>query len=233
MSQLSSEDHIRLECWKQAVEVEKHFNELHLKLRSFLLTLVVAVVGAAGLAVKEDAFLRIGNQNISLAWVMVAGGLLAILGFYVTDMGYLLLLKGAVGHASAIEKHYEADEDLNPFALSAAISKKSAESVLGISNSDKRLRLLYIVLAFALVSAGVFGQCALNEGHNAANVGGTSHATGEEQTAGSALFGNSAVDVTVLGVGFARVGLSPAAVANTNRDSGGAGATRDQVETGD
>ena len=67
-----------IDVWKTTIEVQQHFNDLELRIRSFAVTLVVAVFGAVALAVKEHYLITIHNITFSLG---VAACIAAIPGW--------------------------------------------------------------------------------------------------------------------------------------------------------
>lgn len=147
-----------IEAWKQTVEVQKHFNDLQLKLRTFIITLLIAVIGAAAFAIKEKAVVPVFGQPIAVSTVAVLAGFVATLAFYLMDFGYHMLLKGAVGHCIAIEDKYENCMEIQ---LAKTIKRSSSFSLLGAKiDSNKRLHYLYRCILVALAGIGVFGQVA-------------------------------------------------------------------------
>lgn len=94
-----------IEVWKHIVQVQMHFNEMVMRVRNFGLTLVVAVVAAAGLALRERTNLRLGERELGLESVLLLAGVVGWLAFYVLDRWYYhMLLVGAVTKASEIER---------------------------------------------------------------------------------------------------------------------------------
>src|SRR5947207_128781 len=111
-----------IEAWKQTVAVQMHFNDLALRIRSFALTIVAAILAASGL-----------GQGCANALVLAAP-LVIWPAFYLMDrFWYHPLLVGAVFHGMAIEAQAK---DLG-FTLSVKDSHKSADSLLGLTNRIK------------------------------------------------------------------------------------------------
>lgn len=109
-----------LAVWQQTIDVQKHFNDLEMKIRNVSISLEVAVVGAVGLAAGG------GHWNIAAA--ILAGGLLAWGAFYAMDrFWYHPLLRGAVKHAEYIEGELRAT--VVGIGLTTAISNASKLSV--------------------------------------------------------------------------------------------------------
>jgi hypothetical protein len=86
-----------LKAWDRAIEVQQHFNDIEMRVRNYALTLLVAVLGASGLALQDD--------NQAVAVMLLLGGLVAWAAFYLMDRHwYHPLLKGAVDHAKELEQ---------------------------------------------------------------------------------------------------------------------------------
>lgn len=93
------------DAWKMAVTVQQHFNDIEMRIRNYALTLLLAVLAGAGLALREHEAFRILGLDISLAFAILLAGLVAWLSFYFMDeFWYHRLLIGAVMHAIALEK---------------------------------------------------------------------------------------------------------------------------------
>lgn len=138
----------RVELWKTTVETQQHFNTLQLQLRNFALTLFLAIVGVAGVAIKEH--FRSG------ALAALGAGVVLLVAFYQMDWGYHQLLKGAVSQGTEIE------ESLNPTLPQAGLAKaitaaSSAKRLFGIfpTRSTWRLNCFYGLLAIALAGVGI------------------------------------------------------------------------------
>lgn len=93
-----------IDVWKQTIEVQQHFNDIVLRIRNLALTLLLAVFGAAALALREDIHILIRGVQLSLATAVLAVGLVGWLAFYFIDrFWYHKLLVGAVIHGEALE----------------------------------------------------------------------------------------------------------------------------------
>jgi hypothetical protein len=146
-------DEKKIEAWKTAIEVQQHFNDLQLRLRSFLLTVVGAILTAAAYALKEHVVVHFGCFSTSLSAVVCLLGLIVTFGFYYMDWGYHQLLSGAVKHGLEIEA--SSKSSLPELGLTAAIKTSStARKFLGVfpTRSLSRLNWFYGVLFFAIAS---------------------------------------------------------------------------------
>jgi hypothetical protein len=105
-----------LEVWKATIDVQKHFNELGLRVRSIAVTVLGAFFAAAGYAIKE--------QRLALTGVILMGALVCWSAFYVMDrLWYHRLLRAAVAHGRLVE---DALQPSLPFiGLTGTIDKAS------------------------------------------------------------------------------------------------------------
>lgn len=99
-----------VEMWKQAIDVQKHFNDIELRVRSLALTLLTFALGGATLAVKDGRATKIFGVDLQLGAIVLAAGLISWMAFYFMDqVWYHRLLIGAVKHAERIETILSAD----------------------------------------------------------------------------------------------------------------------------
>jgi FMN phosphatase YigB (HAD superfamily) len=141
-----------IEIWKKTVEVQEHFNELELKLRNYALTMLVAVLAAAGFLLKENMRIQALGGSIPLAALLLLVGLLAWIAFYFMDRwGYHRLLYGAVEHGLFVEAR--ARSILPELALTAAIGRASPLRVSRWTlRSPRKIDLFYGLIALIVVA---------------------------------------------------------------------------------
>ncbi len=132
-----------VDIWKKAVEVQQHFNDIELRIRNYVITLVVAVLGAAGIAVKEHL--------PGLASVVVLFGGVGVFLFWMMDaLWYHRLLIGAVSQTQFIEHRF--GRHLPELSLTEAIGKASPVRLWKLRiHSTQKLWAFYIVIALLLV----------------------------------------------------------------------------------
>jgi hypothetical protein len=114
------EKQLLLEAWKAAVETQRHFNDVAMKLRSFALTLVAAIFTAESL--------------VGAGPLAVAAALISWIAFYLLDRWYYhYLLLGAVLHGQELE--------VRAAALGMALpgAADSGESLLGLTHRISKL----------------------------------------------------------------------------------------------
>jgi hypothetical protein len=88
-----------LQEWKQVTDMQMHFNDMIIRMRTLAVSVVISVFGAAGLAIGQfqDRFIRIAGEEIHVAAIVVAFGLVLWLTIFTVDYGYYYkLLIGAV-----------------------------------------------------------------------------------------------------------------------------------------
>ena len=149
-----------LEAWKVTVQVQQHFNDIELKIRNFALTLVVAVLGAAGFALREQAEVGLWGRTTSLATVLLLAGLIGWGAFYFVDrIWYHRLLLGAVTHGRSIEQRLVTD--VPGIRLTEAISEASPHKIgKWEMHSDHKIIFFYSVIGSLLIVLSVLAHFA-------------------------------------------------------------------------
>ena len=140
-----------LEVWKKTVDVQQHFNDLEMRIRNFAVTIVGVLIAAVGFTYQQSLETTLLGFRFAAGLGLVIAAAIVWLGFFLMDrFWYHILLKGAVKHASMIEKKYK---DRLPFiGLGGTISEVSGSvKIWGVTmNSDKRLTNFYR-LGFAML----------------------------------------------------------------------------------
>jgi phosphoglycolate phosphatase-like HAD superfamily hydrolase len=128
-----------LEAWKTTVTVQQHFNDIEMSVRNFALTLLVAIIAASALAIREKSLVSIFGFETSLAVWLLVGGIIAWLAFYFVDqIWYHRLLVGAVTQGRKLEELLE--RDVPGIGLTTAIGDASPYEFLG-EKFRKRFRI--------------------------------------------------------------------------------------------
>lgn len=129
---------IGLEVWKATIEVQKHFNEIGIKIRSIAVTVLGGFLAVAGYAFKED--------NHALAGVVTLASLACWIAFYLMDRAwYHRLLQAAVRHGERIEADLKAS--IPNIDLTTQI--RAASPVMGL-NAGWRLSFFYLIIGAIL-----------------------------------------------------------------------------------
>lgn len=94
-----------IEMWKQTIDVQKHFNDVELRIRGLALTVLTFVLGGASLAIRDGTTITLKGFNLQLGTLILVLGVLLWLTFYFVDqIWYHRLLMGAVIHGQKLEK---------------------------------------------------------------------------------------------------------------------------------
>lgn len=151
-----------IDMWKQAVEVQMHFNDIEWRIRGLALTVATFALGAAGVAAKDGT--RVGW--FSLGSLVILIGLLLWYAFYFVDrVWYHPLLKASVKHGTQIED--EIKRTLPEAGMTASITAGSTYQTRGAvrwlsrrkaMHSDDKLVWFYKVGGFALALAAIAFQ---------------------------------------------------------------------------
>ena len=145
-----------IKIWKTIIEVQKHFNDIAIRLRSIAITLFTFFIAAMGFSVKEGVYIIICNLSIPLGTFIGLLGIIPIWGFYFMDRHwYHRFLKAAVKKGEEIEKNnITYFPEIN---LADAIKKESPYKFLGRYelHSDGKLILFYALLAIFLSIASI------------------------------------------------------------------------------
>ncbi len=151
----SAEDKTNIiDIWKNTVDVQKHFNNIEMNIRSFVLTLFTFLIGAIGFGIKENTSLFIFSNYVSLGELICIGGLVPIFGFYLLDRHhYHRLLHSAVRNAMLIENNIK---NIYPQINLASSIKKGSPIKIPLTkweiNSDKKVDIFYFSLVSILIT---------------------------------------------------------------------------------
>jgi phosphoglycolate phosphatase-like HAD superfamily hydrolase len=152
-----SDDRMELavEAWKVAVDAQKHFNDLEMRVRNFALTLVTAALAAAGLIFKDDIRLRGFGVDFPLGSAIILTAIPIWVAFYLVDrFWYHNLLLGAVRHGQFIERRHE--KVIPELGLAGAIGKASPTPFFRWKiHSSRKIDLFYLLGVLVLVLASV------------------------------------------------------------------------------
>lgn len=112
-----------IEMWKQTIDVQKHFNDIELKIRGLALTILTFTLGGASLAIRNGTAIGINGFELQLGALILILGILLWLTFYFVDqIWYHRLLVGAVFHGLELE------DELRKVLPVAGLSHRISES---------------------------------------------------------------------------------------------------------
>lgn len=146
---MTEDEKAQLEVWKVTIDVQKHFNDLSMRVRNFAITVLGAFLAAAGYALKDRSTVTMLDQPFSLTgWILVAA-LLCWFAFYLMDLHwYHRLLRGAVKHGMQVERTLQAK--LPDIGLTHAID---AASPIYRLRASQRLTIFYGLIGSMLLAA--------------------------------------------------------------------------------
>lgn len=159
-----------VEMWKQAIDVQKHFNDIELRVRGLALSVLTLVLGGASLAIQNNTTASYRQIHMPLASLILFGGTILWLTFYFVDqIWYHRLLLGAVKHGEELEDRIS--ESLPGAGLTKAISESSPYPFKirffkwtlwehGI-HSTAKVRIFYFAVAGILLASGLVALVAL------------------------------------------------------------------------
>lgn len=141
---------LKISVWEKAIDVQMHFNDLCLKVRSFAVSMLGVLLGAAAITYRFAGYVEFFSFKIPTATIFIAISIVAWMSFYFMDRyWYHELLKGAVHHAQKIEGNLKVS--LPEIDLSHSISVQSHQSLT--MNAAKKLNIFYIVIFIVQVLA--------------------------------------------------------------------------------
>lgn len=106
--------------YKLAIETQMHFNDLIMKIRTIVTSIITAVFGAAAIVLGESNYsVNIFNRTIHISALIIIAGLFFLFAYLILDFFYYFqLLLGAVDCTKEIEK------SCPDFTLTYSINKK-------------------------------------------------------------------------------------------------------------
>jgi hypothetical protein len=142
-----------LEAWKKTVDVQVQFNDIELRIRNYAITVLVAIVGAAALAMKEHYLeLSMFGRSVSIAVPLLGAGLVSLVAFYFMDrFWYHRLLQGAVEHGRSIERRCVGV--CPAIGLGNKVKQESPFKLFWLFeiHSETKIDIFYFVIAVTLV----------------------------------------------------------------------------------
>lgn len=93
-----------IEIWKEAIETQRHFNDLLIKMRTTVISIILAVFGGAAIVVREASwYVNFLNCDLRLSAAVIALGVLfLIVQFMIDRFYYFPLLLGAVKYTATL-----------------------------------------------------------------------------------------------------------------------------------
>jgi phosphoglycolate phosphatase-like HAD superfamily hydrolase len=144
-----------LRIWEKTVDVQQHFNDIEMKIRNSAITVMAALLGATGFALKEHLVVRFGDFVVPIAASLLLTALLTWAAFYFVDEHwYHRLLYGAVRHGQKVENSLRGI--LPEITLTDSIGRQSPFKMFGWEvHSIAKMRLFYGTVGFAIIAFGI------------------------------------------------------------------------------
>ncbi|MFC1480523.1 hypothetical protein ACFL5Y_03650 [Candidatus Omnitrophota bacterium] len=141
------DEKILLETWKVAMDTQMHFNDLLIKMRTTVISIILAVFGGAAIALKDLKIppVRICDFDLRISAVVIIIGLVFLAAQAFLDIFYYFrLLLGAVDFTAQLDKKH------NFFGLTKSIQKSIPPCWAYI------VLIIYYVIPFALGIAAIW-----------------------------------------------------------------------------
>jgi hypothetical protein len=173
-----------IEVWKAVVQVQQHFNDISMRIRSMFVTILLALFASVGFLYDKNLQIEIWGFDIKFAILVPLFGVFGAYLFYFIDRyWYHRLLVGSVKRAIDIEKRYESE--MPELSLSKTIGAESPYEPRGFTrwlawllvrdrfrrtrylHSDGKIELFYksvmLVLLLVTLTLAFFGGGAIEK----------------------------------------------------------------------
>ena len=156
-SSLSSKDQVAaVQRWRTVIDTQMHFNDMLMRTRATGVSIVIAVFGAAAVALAQypDRLITMPGTTIHIAAAVITFGLMLLATLFVLDYFYFYrMLLAVVRHGEEIEAESRSPKSPVVFALTCRISdcmpRRRASFVLlmfyGIPFGSGLIFLLYLL----------------------------------------------------------------------------------------
>jgi FMN phosphatase YigB (HAD superfamily) len=151
-----------LTIWKKTIDVQEHFNAIEMQIRSAAITVLAALLGVVGFAMKEQLAVDILGHPLPIAAILLVAALFVWGAFFFMDrFWYHRLLLGAVKHGRIVEKSLA--PMLPAIELTKTIAEESPFSLFKwrIHSSEK----FYVFYGFGAVAIALFLTAILVAGN--------------------------------------------------------------------
>ena len=141
---------VKIGIWEKVIDVQMHFNDLCLRIRSFAISILGVLLGSAAIAYRFAGHVEVFSYKFPTATIFISISIISWSAFYLMDRyWYHELLKGAVHHAQKIEDSLKSV--LPEINLSHSIREQSHESLN--MNAAKKLHIFYITILLVQIAA--------------------------------------------------------------------------------
>jgi Kef-type K+ transport system membrane component KefB len=131
---------LQLEVWEKVIDVQMHFNDLCLRIRSFAISILGVFLGSAAIAYRYAGDVEFFGHKFHTSAIFIAISIVVWFSFYLMDrFWYHELLKGAVHHGILLEESLK--DKIPKIGLAHSIREQSHLSLK--MNAAKKLNLFY------------------------------------------------------------------------------------------
>lgn len=147
-----------LEIWKTTIDLQKHFNDLSMRVRGLAITVLGGFLGAAGYALNASRNVVVAATSIPLTTLILFAALICWSAFYLMDrLWYHRLLTATVAHGQKVEAALMTD--LPIIGLTRCIN--DASPIYGLK-ARHRLSIFYGFFgALLYTAAGIYYRAPL------------------------------------------------------------------------
>ena len=143
MSQDNNETEFTFKAWEKTVDVQMHFNDLCLKVRSFAVSLLGVLLGGAAISYRYGGDVSLWSFSFPVAAIFISISIIIWLAFYSMDRyWYHELLRGAVNHGRLLEQSLK--DSVSNISLAASIREASHASLN--KNAASKLKWFYFTI---------------------------------------------------------------------------------------
>lgn len=146
-----------VKAWEKTIDVQQHFNDIALRIRSIAITTFTFIIGGIGYCEKEELIHKIGNIELPYSTMLAALGLVILFAFFYMDKyWYHQLLVGSVKQGKEIERRWM--KILPELRLTHSIGDSSPHKFFFNKiqiHSKHKFRIFYGLLGLALLSLGI------------------------------------------------------------------------------
>lgn len=149
--QVKTNYELQLEAWKKVIDVQQHFNDIEMRIRTLAITAVGAIFGAIGFIYENQIKYSLQGQEFPIERMLLVVAIIAVFGFWGMDrLWYHRLLIGAVKQGILLEN--EIEKTVPGIRLTKMIGEESAVVVFNRKiRSTNKLDLFYGMIISFLV----------------------------------------------------------------------------------
>lgn len=154
MSEDKRETEFLLRAWEKTVDVQQHFNNIELRIRSLAVTGLGAFLGASGFALRDKLSVSIDHKEISVVFFLLLAGLVLWFAFLFMDYSwYHKLLIGSVKEGERLER--QLDKLGADIRLTRSISENSPIRLHNCEMHSKHKFWVFYGLGALILSGGI------------------------------------------------------------------------------